>query len=141
MTQSLNSISFLQLIQPAPRRGETFVLNQCLVHDPAEVGAVASVALALHGVGDFGDLHRLAGFQHAFDHLHQALLVADASAARAAAAPVTVPSACAPAPPPPPPPPPCPSRPPPPPPLPPLPPSARMRSSICWSLRAILLRS
>src|SRR5215204_5428329 len=86
--QTQDAGSLLHLIQPSSRGREPLVLNQSLIHDPAEVGAVAAVAPTLDGLGDVADLHRLAGFlQHAFEGFEQALCVLGSGAVAATATP------------------------------------------------------
>src|SRR6266550_2796010 len=73
--------SLLQLIQSAGGGGEAFVLNQALIDDAAEVGAVGAVTFGQGAVGNVGDAHRLCGAaEHQLDRIVEALGVADAAA-------------------------------------------------------------
>src|SRR5262245_6494790 len=73
----------LHLINAASRRRELLFLDERLIDDAAEVGAVAGVAALLHRIDNIADAHRLTVIaQDAFDHIHQAHLVARASPGR-----------------------------------------------------------
>src|SRR5438270_650992 len=78
--------SFFHLIHPSRRRGETLVLDQHLVHDGAEIGAVGAIPGGADGVGDVADSHRLTGAaEHGLHHGAEAFRIAGASAAAAVA--------------------------------------------------------
>ena len=78
------------MIHPAARGAEALVLDQRLIHDGSEVGAVRSIAALLRRLSDVTDLHGLAALEDVFERLEQALVVArprSAAGAPAAAAP------------------------------------------------------
>src|SRR5687768_11520763 len=85
---------FLQLVNAPLDLLEALVLDQRLVDDAFEVGAVALVAAGEDAVDDVRDLHRLGrSLHHALDGFGEAVLVAGPRAAAAAPAEANRPAA------------------------------------------------
>src|SRR5260221_12285073 len=66
----------LGLIEPTRGVGKSLVLNQHLIDDATEVGAIAAIAGGPHGICDIRDAHRLGRVgQHIANHLGEAPVV------------------------------------------------------------------